>query len=664
MNLKPSTRFWNQIYQKTKGWHRGVLPGLVMVSCVVVARASGSLQILEWIAFDALLRSRPAEQIDPTIVIIGINETDIKTIGKYPIPDRDLAKALKIVQAAKPRVIGLDLFRDLAARSDRSELAKIFKTSPNLIGIEASLGRQTALTVKPPPELPPEQIGIVDVILDSDGKLRRSLLASKVESGEIKYALGLRLADLYLRPEGIQLSHGNRAADPISFGSLVLPRFRSSTGGYINAKSGGNQMLLNYRNHPQPFRTVSFTDVWAGKINPDVFRDRIVIMGMTAISVNDTFMTSATKGTILSNALDSDLNYHLIYGVEYHAHTTSQIISAALNNRYLLHAWPDELEQVWILLWGLVGISLGLILQSPWKTLLSLAISSICLIGISFGLLVLVSWWVPLVPALLSLCAAGLTTSFFDRDFRILLDQRSLTLRRTYDAVHNGPLQTLAAILRNLDEDMPSREKMRSQLQALNQELREVYELMNQALLSSDTPTAQPAIQDQLYQVYENTLQRDLPGFASIRTFIPPDFTALKDCPLTFDQKQGLCVFLQESLCNVGKHAISASYLDVLCTSDNNYYHLQIIDNGTVNLKTIDQSRNGRGTDQAKELARSLGGKFQRRSHKPHGMVCELTWQRPQPWWQFLGQLLASRPETRPTPPPDQQSNLQSQADF
>ncbi|MGV0027423.1 hypothetical protein [Phormidesmis priestleyi] len=55
-----------------------------------------------------------------------------------------------------------------------------------------------------------------------------------------------------------------------------------------------------------------------------------------------------------------------------------------------------------------------------------------------------------------------------------------------------------------------------------------------------------------------------------------------------------------------------------------------------MNCCTIHQAQNGRGTDQAKELARSLGGKFQRRSHSPQGVICELSWQSSRSWWQFL----------------------------
>ncbi|WP_432808927.1 CHASE2 domain-containing protein [Pantanalinema sp. GBBB05] len=634
MTIKLNHRLWTRFRQQTRVWRTGVLPGVVVISCITIARLTGSLQVLEWMAFDYFLRSRPIEPADPKVVIVGINETDIKAVGKYPIPDRELATLLRTLQQYQPRAIGLDVFRDLTADPHRAELAEVFRTSRNLIGIETALGNQSNLTVKPPPELPPERIGMVDVIIDPDGKLRRSLLASKVDSGDTKYALPLRLAALYLGSEGIPFQHGERASDPIRLGQVAIPRFRPTTGSYVGAQAGGNQVLLNFHSHAKPFHMVSMMEVINGEVDPFLLHDRVVLIGMTAASVNDTFMTSATKSTLLTETLGDLAQYQVIYGVEYQAHATSQLINAALNGRPLLHTWIDELEYLWIWLWGLTGITLGLVLQSPWKTLLSLALSSAGLVCLSYALLVS-SWWIPVVPTLLALCAAGLTTSFFDRDFRSLLEQRSVTLKQTYDAVHNGPLQTLAAILRSLDDE-PANARLRSQLQALNQELRSVYESMNQALITGEHPYSQTPIQELLYQVYENTLQRDLPGFASIKTFIPPDFTPLKDCPLTADQKQGLCLFLQEALCNVGNHAIEATYLDVACKQDQYQYSLQIIDNGMELTSDLQPPRRGRGTDQAKELARSLRGKFCRAPHTPQGIVCQLTWEVRSPWLQNL----------------------------
>lgn len=597
-----------------------------MIACVVVARLTGSLQVLEWIAFDQVMRSRPVESADDRILIVGINEKDIKTVGSYPIPDADLAKLLQRLQRDLPKAIGVDIFRDLTTGSNRAELAKVFSNSSNIVGIEMALSPN--LKVKPPPELPPEQVGLADVVIDSDGKLRRSLLASRVE-GKTSYSFALLLAEMYLKPQEMQ--HGNRASDPIQFGTVVLPRLSKNTGSYVNAKTGGNQVLLNFRASSQPFTIVSLTDVLNNKVPSELIRDRIVLIGMTAPSVNDIFMTSATQGTILSNILDNAEQYQWLYGVEYQAHAISQIINAVLENRPLLRAWLEGWEYIWIVSWGLCGITLGLMLRSPWKTLLSLAISSICLILICYGSMIL-GWWVPLVPALLTLCTAGLTTSFFDRDARILLEQRSLTLKRTYDAVHNGPLQTLAAILRTLDES-----PLRSQLESLNQELRSVYESMKQELLSGESRYIQTPIAELLYQIYEETIQRDLPGFTSLQVCIPPNFDLLKDCDLTLEQKQALCIFLQEALCNVGKHAIAASRLDVICTHQKDQWSLQILDDGINGYRKGNHI--GRGTEQARELARSLGGKFDRRFRSPQGVTCELIWHDALSWRKRLSNL-------------------------
>jgi len=64
------------------------------------------------------------------------------------------------------------------------------------------------------------------------------------------------------------------------------------------AKAGGNQVLLNFAVTKKPFPTISMTDIFRVK---DLIRDRIVLVGMTAASVNDT-MTSAVKGTLLTAA--------------------------------------------------------------------------------------------------------------------------------------------------------------------------------------------------------------------------------------------------------------------------------------------------------------------------------------------------------------------------
>jgi CHASE2 domain-containing sensor protein/two-component sensor histidine kinase len=643
--------FWKKIKQLTKVWREVILPGAFIVGLVVVARLAGFLQVQELMAFDDFMRLRISTPPAPRVVIVSINEADLALVGSLPVQDRDLAKMLRILQEYQPRVIGLDIFRNLPVEPGHTQLVQAFKDIPNIIGIEVGLNQEDTLNVKPPPGLPPQRVGFADLIVDEDGKLRRSLLASPNWQEDLKYSFSLRLAQAYLSHEGITLEHGNpksknhnpKSTDPIRFGSIELPRFVPNTGGYIRADANGNQILLNFCAGYKPFRTISLTNILQRKFDPSWISDRIVIIGMTAASIKDTFITAAVKSTQVSATLGSeDSPNQLIYGVEIHAHAAGQIIRAVLDKRPLLKAPADFWEYLWIIFWGFLGMSIGLFLQSPWRTILSIGFTSFALVGICY-LFLSFGWWVPSVPALLALSGAGLTTSFFDRDSRFLLEQRRLTIERTYDAVHNGPLQQLAVILRSIGEGDLSVDRVRSQLQDLNQELRSIYESMRQQVLThSDSLylkgnlilSLQTPIGDLLYQVYDNTLNREFPCFATIMTYIPPDFKPLEKCSLTLEQKRGLCLFLEEALCNVGKHAIGATRLDVICTKEAGWYSLQVIDNGIGYIASSYNSKleKQRGTRQAQDVARQIRGRFERLPHNPQGTISKLTWRVSKTW--------------------------------
>lgn len=605
-------------------WHSGALPGLVVVGFVLLIRLTGILQTLEWMVYDKFWLMHPLENTDKRVVVIGINEDDITYIKDYPLTDDKLGQLLKTIESYEPRTIGLDIFQTLKSSSEGNELAKVLTSSQNIFTIHKVLGNGEKLQVEASPGVPIEQVGFADIIVDADGKLRRVLLASEVKDKTICYSLALLLARHYLQAEGIQFKHGQRVTMPMSFNNKEIPRFTKNTGAYVRAQDDGYQTLLNFRSNSKPFSTISLSDIFNGKVKPELIRDRIVIIGMTAIvSSGGTFMSDSVRNTaFISNPPSANTTKEdkFIYSVEVQAHATSQIISNILDGRLPMRTWSEGIEYLWIFGWGLWGMALGLMLQSPWKTLPSIAISSLALTAMCYGLLIS-SLWVPVVPSLMALVGAGLTTSLFDRGSKALLEQRSLTLRRTYDAVHNGPLQTLAAILRS---DLPTSE-LREQLQELNQELRDVFELMNQSLLYGENQYLNTPLTDLLYQVYDNTLRRNLPGFSTIRTYIPPDFSPLQDCSLTPEQKQSMCIFLQEALCNVGKHAVDATLLDVVCKYENKKYYLGVIDNGITDWNS-NIYYEGRGSIQAIELARNLGGRFQRKPRKPCGTVCELTW--------------------------------------
>jgi CHASE2 domain-containing sensor protein len=600
-----------------------------VIGLVVLARMTGAFQWFEWAALDYGMRSRPAEPTDDRILIVGINEQDITNLD-YPIPIQSLTQLLQKISSYQPSAIGLDIVRNRPEEPGYAEFLDLFKQHKNIVAIEKIGLDQFGSAVPAPVTLPPEQIGFGDLIPDIDGSVRRLLLWRTDNQENDKFALSLQLAQLYLKDQGLDLTSSLNDPIAMQFGSTELTRFRENSGGYVRADDGGNQILFNFRSGRKAFQVVSLDDVMSGKVPAARIRDRIVLVGMTAPSVKDVIKTTA---------IDSRVE---VYGVEIHAHAVSQIVSSVLDGRSLLNVLPDGWEYIWIISWGILGMSLGRIILSPFKLLLGLGILSVLLVSSGY-LLLLAGWWIPVVPALFALVfnGAGLTASLFYRyqqDLKARVQARQSIIDQTFNAIHNGPLQVLAGILRETSQDSAHY----ADLQRLNQELRIINEFMRREALSESSYLylnggqeidLQTPIHEILCEICDNTLKRDFPNFKSIQLFVPA-FSEINEQGLTLEHRKGLCCFLEESLCNVGKHAKGAKRLQVFCRQEQGQNVIRVVDDGWSNDSGIE----GQGTQQAKILAKQLGGKFRRLPmpfdttehcelpNLPKGTICELCW--------------------------------------
>ncbi|MBD1812074.1 CHASE2 domain-containing protein [Microcoleus vaginatus DQ-U2] len=645
---------WQAVKAEVTTWQRGSLPGLMVIVAVMMARLSGALQFWELVAFDQFLRLRPPEPMDERIVIVGITEEDIQRARTYPIPDRDIADLLKRLQTYRPIAIGLDIVRDIPVEPGHAELTSVFRSSKNAIGVEIALPDRSGFIVKPPPALPPEQVGFADFVLDADGYQRRSLLGTNNDRQEYRFSFAIRLAELYLATRGIKLGNGIRDREAMRFGSIEFTRVQPNSGGYVGADAGGNQILLNVRSGTMPFRVLSLEQIKAGQVDPNWIRGKIVLIGMMSFSAKDLASSGAIAG----------INPGRIYGVEMQAHETSQMISAVIDRRPLLQVWGEGWETLWIAVWGLLGMSLGQFLRSPWKILLGLLVASISPIALCYWL-ILLGWWVPIVPVLLVLVlnGAGLTAALFyrhEQELRLRLEERQFAIEQTFNAIHSGPLQTLVGILRTAQEQATP-PLFLPELQRLNQELRAVYGSVQRDAIADEPHlrmgsaielALQAPLHELLYKVYSNTLEQELPYLKTIK-FKIVQFDPLNTSHLRLEHKRALCRFLEEALCNVGKHAIEATRLTVICTQEGDRQVIRVADNGrgkpsqseTLSLAEMDRDReiteepnpklqpSGLGTQLAKNLAKQLGGAFRRYPNQPKGMVCELTWSAKRRWF-------------------------------
>ncbi|WP_293339985.1 CHASE2 domain-containing protein [Microcoleus sp. CAWBG58] len=624
-------------------WWRGSLPGVMVIVAVVMARLTGALQFLELVAFDRFLLLRPPEPMDERIAIVGITEEDIKRAKTYPIPDREIADLLKRLQTYQPIAIGLDIVRDIPVEPGNAELTSVFRNSKNAIGVEIALPDRSGFTVAPPPALPPEQVGFADFVLDGDGYQRRSLLGAQKPQQKYRFSFAIRLAERYLATRGIKLGTGIRDREAMRFGSIEFTRVQPNSGGYVGADAGGNQILLNVRSGKKPFRVLSLAQIKAGKVDPEWIRGKIVLIGMMSFSAKDLANSGAIAG----------INPGRIYGVEMQAHETSQIVSAVLDRRPLIQVWGDGWETLWIAAWGLLGMSLGRFLRSPWKILLGLLIASISSIAICYWL-ILMGWWVPIVPVFLILVlnGTGSTAALFYRhqqELRLRLEERQFAIEQTFNAIHSGPLQTLVGILRTAQEQDPPPPFL-PDLQRLSQELREVYGSVQRDAIADEPHlqmgsaielALQAPLHELLYKVYSNALEQELPYFQTIK-FKIVQFDPLNTSHLRLEHKRGLCRFLEEALCNVGKHAIATTRLTVICTQEGDRQVIRVTDNGrgilcdtepTIQDLNANIQGSGLGTQLANNLAKQLGGTFRRYPNQPRGTVCELTWSAKRRWF-------------------------------
>ncbi len=377
-----------------------------MAGFVILLRFAGLLQSSEWSLFDHYMRLRPQRPPDERIVIVGINEADLREIGQAIVPDQVYAELIQKLKARQPRAIGLDIYRDLPVPPGHQELVEVFKSTPNLVGIEKVVGDNKRYAVAPPPVLKMlGQVGANDVITDGDRKVRRGLLSLSDETGETVYSLGLYLALLFLEKEGITAQVVEGTDNWWQIGKQVFVPFEKNDGGYVQASAGGYQILLNYRGASRYFETVSMTDILKDRVPANWGRDRIILIGAVGESFNDVFFTPYSGDLF---AIPEPMA-----GVEIHANFISQILSAAMGERPLIQTWSEPEEWLWIVFWSGVGA----ILTWKWRyaggaRILSLSrlVAPILAVGILFGSTYTAfvwGWWLPVIPPLLGLVGSS-----------------------------------------------------------------------------------------------------------------------------------------------------------------------------------------------------------------------------------------------------------------
>lgn len=372
---------------------RQLLAAALLISAVagaglLMARVQGLLEPLELIAYDLMLALQPAPAWPSPLVLIAVTEADIARLGEWPLSDETMAASVEALAAAGPRVIGLDIYRDLPVAPGTRRLEETFARQSSVIGIfkwhsatSAGVGPPSALTAS-------GRVGFSDVVLD-DGAVVRRGLAFLDGGGSVGWAFSLKLALAYLAADGIDLTPDPRVPEHFRLGETTVRPLTRDFGGYVSLDNAGYQYLIDYARGERAFPRYTLGDLQAGAIPAEVLADRIVIFGVDAQSVKDTFSTPLGQWPWIDEP-------HMA-GIALHAHLTDQLLRIAEMGQSPMTTWPRGVEWSLILAACLGGGLAGLGARSADRLLL-IGSTGVLVVATGGYVLMLQQVWAPVVP--------------------------------------------------------------------------------------------------------------------------------------------------------------------------------------------------------------------------------------------------------------------------
>ncbi len=388
---------------------------LTAIGLTLQVRKLGWLESSELWAYDRfmqlqLMQLQSVDQIDQKILIIAVNDEDIKKFKK-PLSDRLVTQLLNKLVKYQPRVIGLNILRDEASgkKTDWENLGIYIQNSAiPIIPIcrvgETNRQPKYLQAKKPPPRVASESLGFSDSLMedlygdprDPDKIIRRySLVMGLREKSPCStpYSFGFQIVRNYLPP---QTKYSYEAGNKLQINSIDIKTLQSNFGGYRRSKNWmlGYQILINYHPPEKIAKEVSLTSIMNALDSDlqELIQNRIVLIGYTRTNGNDYHSTPIGQ----------------LHGIKIHAQIINQIIDIVSNKQPLLSSWSNSGEIIWIFGCSIIGGFFTCLFQSLQRltivTLLELlGICIICYISFIYAI------WIPFVPALLSL----ITTTYF-----------------------------------------------------------------------------------------------------------------------------------------------------------------------------------------------------------------------------------------------------------
>jgi adenylate cyclase len=324
----------------------------------IVTWATGLIDPVELDTVDTRFEVRGTQTSPRSVIVVGIDDDTFNALHeRWPFRRSTHARVVREISRGRPRAIAYDVqfTEPTVPREDNALITAVDRAGP---------------------------VALATTEVDEHGN-------TNVFGGEaVLRRIGVRAGNGIIPGDsgGVvrRVPHVVEGLESLPFVSAALGRGRR----IADEDIGGREVWIDYPGPPGTIRTVSFGDVAKGRIDPEIFRDRVVVVGAEAPSLGDVHPTATSGSEVMSGA---------------------EIEAAAIDT--VLRGGPlrevgDLIAIPLILACGLVVPLAGLRL-SPWRSLLA---------GVGLGAVVLLGaqlafnggWIVPVVAPLLALVVSGL----------------------------------------------------------------------------------------------------------------------------------------------------------------------------------------------------------------------------------------------------------------
>ncbi len=294
------------------------------------------LEHLEQLIYDTRYKLKGKGVPPPEIVIAAIDDRSLEKVGRWPWDRTKIARVIEKIKGMGAKVIMVDIIFSEPAKDDKilensiksagnvilpivfdfkGEKAKItedvlydnvfpvvrnadyFKIFPPLSAHSALLPVRDLLNAS-------KTLGYINMFPDKDGVLRWEVLTIEF-GGEIFPSIDLQTARVYmgLPIEAMTL----KATQGVQLGEKFIPT------------DFWGRALIHYYGPEGTFPYISIVDILEERVNPTAFKDRIVLIGATAVGIYDLRVTPTSAAmpgiekhaSVIASILRQDFIYKI-----------------------------------------------------------------------------------------------------------------------------------------------------------------------------------------------------------------------------------------------------------------------------------------------------------------------------------------------------------------